>query len=71
MMASDPITTISVHSSTRRLLESVKASGESYDELLQELVEAHYPPSFIKELRSRIKSSRRYPADQVFREAGL
>ncbi len=68
-MASDPITTISVHSSTRRLLESVKVAGESYDELLQELVEANYSPAFLKELRRRIRESARYPAEQVFREA--
>jgi hypothetical protein len=70
-MATDPMTTISVHASTRRLLESVKGAGESYDELLQDLIEDHYPAEFLRELRRRIKRSPRFPAEQVFREAGV
>lgn len=70
-MTTDPMTTISVHTSTRRLLESVKGAGESYDELLQDLIEEHYPPEFLRELRRRIKRSPRFPGEQVFREAGV
>jgi hypothetical protein len=70
-MASDPITTISVHASTRKLLESVKAAGESYDDLLQDLLESQYPEAFLDELRRRVRHSRRYAAAQVFQEAGL
>lgn len=70
-MASDPITTISVHASTRKLLASVKASGESYDDLLRDLLEERYPPEFLSELKRRASRSRRYPAETVFAEAGV
>lgn len=70
-MASDPITTISVHASTRKLLESVKAAGESYDDLLQDLMESQYPKEFLDGLRRRIQNSPRYRAEKVFEEAGV
>ena len=56
MALADPQTTITIHQSTRKLLESVKASGQTYDELLRDLVDEHYPPELIKELKHRMAS---------------
>jgi hypothetical protein len=54
MAIADPQTTITVRQSTRQLLESVKATGQTYDELLRDLVEDHYPPELIVELKRRM-----------------
>ena len=52
--ASDRPTTITIRSSTRHLLESMKRPGETYDELIHELAEEYYPPSVIEELEKRV-----------------
>jgi hypothetical protein len=54
MAIADPQTTITVRQSTRQLLESVKATGQTYDELLRDLVEEHYPSDLIRELKRRM-----------------
>lgn len=59
MALSDPQTTITIHQSTRKLLESVKASGQTYDELIQDLVDEHYPPELIEELKHRMATKPR------------
>jgi hypothetical protein len=59
MALSDPQTTITIHQSTRKLLESVKSSGQTYDELLRDLVVEQYPPELIQELKHRMASKPR------------
>ena len=54
MALADPQTTITVRQSTRRLLEAVKASGQTYDQLLIHLVGERYPADLIAELRRRM-----------------
>jgi hypothetical protein len=76
MALADPPTTITVRSSTRRLLESMKRPGETYDDLLQELAEEYYPPRVITELRRRISDIRAgrvkgVPAEEMRRRLGL
>jgi hypothetical protein len=58
MAASDRPTTITIRSSTRHLLESMKRPGETYDDLIQELAEEYYPPSVIAEMKGRIADIR-------------
>ena len=48
-----PQTTITIHQSTRNLLESVKASGQTNDDLLRELVGVRYPPELLDGLKRR------------------
>ncbi|MGI0128737.1 MAG: hypothetical protein ACREDE_02350 [Thermoplasmata archaeon] len=54
MSLADPPTTITIRQSTRKLLESVKPTGQTYDELLRELVDEHYPPELVDELKRRM-----------------
>ncbi|MDE1822504.1 MAG: hypothetical protein KGJ23_15950 [Euryarchaeota archaeon] len=76
MATADPPTTITIRSSTRHLLESMKRPGETYDELIQEIVEEYYPPRVIAELRKRVADVRAgrvkgVPAEEVYRRWGV
>jgi len=76
MALSDPPTTITIRSSTRQLLESMKRPGETYDELLQELAEEYYPPRVIAELKRRVSDIRAgrvkgVPVEEMRRRLGL
>jgi len=56
MSLADPQTTITIRQSTRKLLESVKPTGQTYDDLLRDLVDEHYPPELLEELKRRMNS---------------
>lgn len=56
MSLADPQTTITIRQSTRKLLESVKPTGQTYDGLLRELVDEHYPPELVGELKRRMSA---------------
>jgi hypothetical protein len=76
MATADSPTTITIRTSTRLLLESMKGRGETYDELIQELAEEYYPPRVIAELRRRVEEIRSgrvrgVPADEMRRRLGL
>ncbi len=76
MPAMDPPTTITIRSSTRLLLESMKGPGETYDELLQNLAEEYYPPKVIAELKRRVADVRAgrvrgVPAAEMRRRLGV
>ena len=76
MATADPPTTITIRTSTRHLLESMKRPGESYDDLLQELAEEYYPPKLIAELKKRVSEIRAgkvkgVPAEEVYRRWGV
>lgn len=76
MATADPPTTITIRTSTRHLLESLKRPGESYDDLLQELAEEYYPPRLIAELKKRVSEIRAgkakgVPAEEVYRRWGV
>ena len=71
MVATNPATSIQVHQSTRRLLDALKASGQSYEDLILEMAEDHYPPELLRELKTRFKVLRGRTAGEVFARAGL
>ena len=71
MVTANPTTTIQVHESTRRFLDALKASGQTYEDLILEMAEEHYPPQLLRELRRRFKVLRGPTADEVFHRAGL
>ena len=76
MAVSDPPTTITIRSSTRQLLESMKRPGETYDTLIQELAEEYYPPRVIAELKRRVDNIRAsrvkgVPADKMRERLGI
>jgi hypothetical protein len=56
MSLADPQTTITIRQSTRKLLESVKPTGQTYDELLRDLIDEHYPPELLEELKRRMNA---------------
>ncbi len=65
-------TTITVTERTRRLLESVKGQGESFDDVLQDLLEdAYFDEEFYAEVERRWRSEKRVPGKQVMKKAGL
>jgi predicted CopG family antitoxin len=65
-------TTITVTERTRRLLESVKGEGESFDEMLQDLLEdAFFDDEFFREIERRWRTEKRVSGRQVMKRAGL
>lgn len=65
-------TTITVTERTRRLLESVKGEGESFDEMIQDLLEeAFFDDEFFHEIEKRWRTETRVSGRQVMKRAGL
>ena len=65
-------TTITVSERTRRLLESIKGDGESFDDMIQDLLEeASYDEAFFQEIERRWQSEKRVDGQKVMKRAGL
>jgi predicted CopG family antitoxin len=65
-------TTITVTEGTRRMLEAVKGEGESFDDLLRDLLEdTWFDDEFYKEIERRWSSEKRVSGPRVMRKAGL
>ena len=65
-------TTITVTERTRRLLESVKGQGETFDDLIQDLLEeTSFDDEFYNEIERRWRTEKRIPGSRVLRQAGL
>jgi hypothetical protein len=76
MATADPATTITIRTSTRHMLERMKRPGETYDELIHEIVEEYYPPQVIAELKRRVADIRAgrvkaIPAAEMRRRLGI
>jgi len=71
MSVTNRATTIQVHESTREFLDALKASGQTYEDLILEMAEDHYPPQLVRQLTERFKNLHGPTAEQVFRRAGL
>lgn len=76
MATADPSTTITIRTSTRHLLERMKRPGETYDELIHEIVEEYYPPRVVAELKRRAADIRAgrvkaIPAAEMRRRLGI
>jgi hypothetical protein len=70
MAAEDSLTSISVHSSTLRLLQHYKAGSKTYEEVILRFIELYPPRPFLEEMARRAKE-RIVPAETVYRQAGL
>ena len=70
MATEDPLTSISVHSSTLRLLQHYKAGSKTYEEVILQFIELYPPRSFLEEMARRAKE-RIVPAEMVYRQAGI
>ena len=65
-------TTITVTERTRRLLEAIKGEGESFDDLIQDVVEeAYLDDEFFQEIERRWQTEKRIPGRLVVKRAGL
>jgi hypothetical protein len=65
-------TTITVTERTRRRLESIKGKGETFDELIGDLLEeTAFDEGFYAEIERRWKSERRLPGRGVLDKAEL
>jgi hypothetical protein len=71
MATKNPTTTIQVHASTQRFLDALKATGQTYEDLILEMAEEHFPPRLIAELKKRFSVLRGPTADEVFERAGV
>ena len=65
MSAADPPTTIQVRSSTRRLLETYRVGGKTYDDVVLDLMEENPPVAFFREIERRLRDEPDVPWEQV------
>lgn len=70
MATEDPLTSISVHSSTLRLLQQYKAGSKTYEDVILRFIELYPPRSFLEEMARRAEE-RVVPAEIVYRKAGI
>jgi hypothetical protein len=53
-------------------LESIKGDGESFDDMIQDLLEeASYDEAFFQEIERRWQSEKRVDGQKVMKRAGL
>ncbi len=71
MAANARPTTITVPTAVRMALERYKRPGQSYADVILEFMEEFPPKDFLEEMDRRFHTEKRYPIDQVLREAGL
>lgn len=64
-MASDPITTISVHESTLRMLRPFKRGEMTWDDVLIDFIEEHVPQEFVREMVRRSENEPSLPWREV------
>jgi hypothetical protein len=65
-------TTITVTERTRRMLEAVKGEGETFDDLLQDMLEdTWFDDEFYREIERRWATEKRVSGPRVIRRAGL
>lgn len=58
-------TTISVSQETRKLLESLKTGGETYDEVIRGLIVSNPNRLTLAELSRRVREGRRHSIDEL------
>jgi YgiT-type zinc finger domain-containing protein len=70
--SADPITSIHVHESTRKLLEARKMGGQSYDEVVRDLIEQYVMEVELPKLAREVKGGRRsIPLERTRRRLGI
>jgi predicted CopG family antitoxin len=68
----DVITSIQVHESTRRLLESRKRGGESYDDVILDLIDQEPTEAEIREFDRRMREGGpSIPLEETRKRLGL
>lgn len=70
-MASDPLTSISIHASTLRMLQPFKRGDMTWDDVLLDFLEDHVPKEFIEEMVHKSQTSPRVSLSEVRRRNHL
>ena len=52
-MSADPITSLSIHASTLRMLRPFKRGDMTWDDVLLDFIEEHVPKEFLEEMVHR------------------
>jgi hypothetical protein len=67
-MATDRLTTISIHTSTLRMLQPFKRGDMTWDDVLIDFIEEHVPEEFVKEMIHQAEEGPGIPWRQVSEE---
>jgi predicted CopG family antitoxin len=62
-------TSIAVSQETRKLLESLKTGGETYDDVIRGLIVSHPNQLTMAELSRRIREGRRHSIDELIKKS--
>ena len=62
-------TTITVSQDTRKLLESLKMGGATYDDVIRGLIVSHPSELTMAEMARRIKEGKPHPIEQLIRKS--
>jgi predicted CopG family antitoxin len=64
-------TSIAVSQETRKLLESLKTGGETYDDVIRGLIVSHPNRLTMAELSRRIREGKRHPIEDLIAKSRL
>ena len=67
-MATDRMTSISVHASTLRMLQPFKKEDMTWDDVLIGFIEEHVPREFVRAMIREAEKGPGIPFDQVYEE---
>ena len=67
-MASDRMTSISVHASTLRMLQPFKKGDMTWDDVLIDFIEEHVPEEFVRAMIREAEKGPGIPFGQVYEE---
>jgi predicted CopG family antitoxin len=62
-------TTITVSQETRKLLESLKTGGATYDDVIRGLIAAHPTELTFAEMARRIREGKPHPIEELVRRS--
>jgi hypothetical protein len=67
-MATDRMTSISVHASTLKMLQPFKKGDMTWDDVLIDFIEEHVPKEFVRAMIREAEKGPGVPFDQVYEE---
>ena len=68
MSTQDPLTSISVHSSTVRLLQELKTGAQTWDDLLRVMAQDYVSPTVQAQLERQLRTERIVSGREVLKE---
>jgi hypothetical protein len=70
-MTSDPLTSISIHASTLRMLQPFKKGDMTWDDVILDFLEDHVPTEFVEQMVRASEREPHFSLDEVLRENHL